>query len=644
MADWILYLLVRAEAFVFRLLPLRFSLWAARSFGSLIYFTMGRRKTVAYANLRAAFRGRYTPSQLDGIIKDVYRNIAQSYMELLKFPQVDDNYIKKYIKIEGHEKVKKAVAEQGTGVIFLTAHFGNWELSSLIGSGSGYKMNVLARWQKMEKLNGYLNKMRGSKGAHVIFKENAVEEILDSLKRKEAVGILSDQDGGKKGEIVEFLGRKASTPKGIAHFSLRTGAPIFPVFIVREHGPYHRIVVEDDISVMRSDDLEKDVHEILQRFADALVKYVTKYPGQWLWLHKRWKSTPDKSVLVLNDGKAGHYKQSLALARMIRDARAAKGYLPDDTAIESADVKFRSASARAVFDLGSKAGLGIHALSGCFEKESYEALRSSYADYVVSCGSSLAGVNLSLKKELGARSIVIMKPNIFDIKDFDLAVIPSHDMVKPAKNTVFTKGTVTVLDAAALRGYAARLNEKVKITKQKVIGVLIGGDSRDYVLEKELAAEVMDGVLRAAGEIDAEVLVTTSRRTQRAVEFALKERYGKSGRIKLLLIANDGNFEGAIEGILGLSDILVVSGESVAMLTEAVSSDRPVIAFMPRKIRPRSASKLERSVGNLEKEALIKVSTPAEIAKDIIHYIGHEPAAVSGGDIAAVRAALGKII
>jgi len=329
---------------------------------------------------------------------------------------------------------------------------------------------------------------------------------------------------------------------------------------------------------------------------------------------------------------------------MIRDARAAKGYLPDDTAIESADVKFRSASARAVFDLGSKAGLGIHALSGCFEKESYEALRSSYADYVVSCGSSLAGVNLSLKKELGARSIVIMKPNIFDIKDFDLAVIPSHDMVKPAKNTVFTKGTVTVLDAAALRGYAARLNEKVKITKQKVIGVLIGGDSRDYVLEKELAAEVMDGVLRAAGEIDAEVLVTTSRRTQRAVEFALKERYGKSGRIKLLLIANDGNFEGAIEGILGLSDILVVSGESVAMLTEAVSSDRPVIAFMPRKIRPRSASKLERSVGNLEKEALIRVSTPAEIAEDIIHYIGHEPAAVSGGDIAAVRAALGKII
>jgi KDO2-lipid IV(A) lauroyltransferase len=644
LADWILYLIVRLEAFIFRLMPLGFSLWAARTFGSLIYHTMGRRKTVAYANLRAAFRGKYTPAQLDRIIKSIYRNIAQSYMELLKFPQIDDKYIKKYIKIEGQDKVKKAAADGGSGVIFLTAHFGNWELSSLIGSTVGYKMNVLARWQKMEKLNGYLNKMRGSKGANVIFKENAVEEIFDSLNRKEAVGILSDQDSGKKGELVEFLGRRASTPKGVAHFSLRTGAPIFPVFMIREHGPYHRIVVEDDISVMRSDDLEKDVHEILQRFADVLAKYVTQYPEQWLWLHKRWKSTPTKYVVVLNDGKAGHYKQSLALSRLIRKMRAEKGFSQDDTVIETAEVKFKNDAAKMLFDIGSRAGLGIHALSRCFEKESYEALRSVYADYLVSCGASLAGVNLSLKKELGAKSLVIMKPNIFDINDFDIALVPVHDRVKPAKNAVFTKGTVTDLSGATLRRYADKLNEKVKIKKDKVIGVLIGGDSRDYVLEKELAVSVMDNVLRAAEDINAEVLVTTSRRTQRAVEFALKERYGKADRIRMLLIANDGNFEGAIEGILGLSDLLVVSGESVAMLTEAISSDKPVIAFMPRKIKPNSATKLEKSVGNLEGENLIKVSEPSALKEDILHYIGHKPAGVSGADLEAVRAALGRII
>ena len=171
MADWILYLLVRFEASVFRLLPLKLSLWIARRFGSLIYYTMSRRKTVAYANLRAAFKGRFTPAQSSRIIKEIYQNLAQSYIELLKFPQFDEAYVRKYIRIEGLEKIKKALKEEDRGVIFLTAHFGNWELCSLTGSTIGYKMNVLARFQKLERLNGYLNRMRGSKGANVIFKE-----------------------------------------------------------------------------------------------------------------------------------------------------------------------------------------------------------------------------------------------------------------------------------------------------------------------------------------------------------------------------------------------------------------------------------------------------------------------------------------
>lgn len=644
MADLILYLLVRLEAFVFRLLPLKFSLWIARRFGSLGYYFMGKRKSVAYANLRAAFGGKYTPAQLERIIKDVYQNIAQSFIELIKFPQLGEDYVKKYIKIEGDDKVKNAIKDEDRGVIFLTAHFGNWELCSLIGSTVGYRMNVLARWQKMEKLNGYLNKMRSSKGANVIFKETAVDEILDALKRREAVGILSDQDGGKKGEIVDFLGRRASTPKGVAHFSLRAGAPVFPVFIIRERGPYHRIAVEEDISVMESGDLKKDIHEILQRFADILAKYVQMYPGQWLWLHKRWKSTPTKYVLVLNDGRAGHFKQSLALARSLKRLRGEQGYPESETLVGTLEIKFKSDFTRAVFDIGSLAGLGLHTFSFCFEKESYEGIRAAYADYVISCGASLAGINLAFKKELGAKSIVIMRPNIFGVKEFDLAVVPVHDRMRAAPNVVFTKGTVTDLDAGSLRAYGERLRERVKTSRDKIIGVLLGGDSRAYALEKELAVSVIDEVMRSAEDLDAEVLITTSRRTARAVEFAVKERYGKSQRVKLLLIANEDNFEGAVEGILALSGLLVVSGESVAMLTEAISSGRPVLAFMPRKINKFSETKQERAVRSLEKEGLVKVSRPSDIKEDIAHYIGHRQTEISGEDLKVIRAALGKII
>ncbi|MDP3786373.1 MAG: hypothetical protein Q8R05_02340, partial [Candidatus Omnitrophota bacterium] len=135
MADYILYLIVKVEAFLLRLLPLRLSLWVGRSFGSAIYYLFGKRKQVAYANLRAAFRGRYTPAQLNRIIKKIYQNLSQSFVELLRLPCLDEAYVKKYIKVEGADvdKVRKALKEDDKGVIYLTAHFGNWELSSLVG-------------------------------------------------------------------------------------------------------------------------------------------------------------------------------------------------------------------------------------------------------------------------------------------------------------------------------------------------------------------------------------------------------------------------------------------------------------------------------------------------------------------------------
>jgi len=128
------------------------------------------------------------------------------------------------------------------------------------------------------------------------------------------------------------------------------------------------------------------------------------------------------------------------------------------------------------------------------------------------------------------------------------------------------------------------------------------------------------------------------------IEFALKERYGKSEKVKLLLIANDENFEGAVEGILALSDAVVVSGESVAMVTEAVGSGKPVFVFMPDKINKFSKTKQEESVRNLEKEGLLKVSSPAELSGDISHYIHHKQLDIFGEDLKAVRAGLDKII
>jgi mitochondrial fission protein ELM1 len=141
----------------------------------------------------------------------------------------------------------------------------------------------------------------------------------------------------------------------------------------------------------------------------------------------------------LNDGRAGHYKQSVALANILGSVRAGKGFAREDTVVETAQVRFRNLFARVLFDAGSSCGLSVHNLSFCFDKESYEALRGVYADYIISCGASLAGVNLCLKRELGAKSLVIMRPSLFSIKLFDLAAIPIHDDVKRAPNIISTR-------------------------------------------------------------------------------------------------------------------------------------------------------------------------------------------------------------
>lgn len=609
----------------------------------MLYYLIGKRKAVAYANLRAAFRGRYNPSQLKMIIREQCHSLSQSFIELLKFPLLGNSYVDRYIKVEGEDKIKVAL-KKGNGVILLTAHFGNWELSSLVGAIKGYRMNVLARWQKFERLNGYLNKMRSFRGANVISKDDARVEITQALNNNEIVGILSDQDGGKRGEFVEFLGRLSSTPKGVAHFSLRTGAPILPVFIIRRKGPSHRIVVEDDISVVASENINHDIHQILQRFADVLRRYIEQYPGQWLWLHKRWKSTPTRYILILSDGKAGHLRQSASIANAIKNRRIELGYKEEDTKAETVEVRFKNGFARAIFDIFSYLGFNLNRISFCFAPQALKDIQSAYADYIVSCGASLAGVNRSLKRELKAKSIVIMRPNIYNVRDYDLAIIPAHDRPERKPNVVVTTGAVTDSAKGAYERYAAELKGRFNVIKNNVIGILIGGDSKAYTLSPELIDDVLEEILLAADDLDADMLLTTSRRTSRAVEEAIRARLDGSRRTKLLLIANENNFDGAVEGIIGLSNILVVSGDSIAMVTEAVEAGKMPLIFMPRKKRAFFEAKHKTTIKNLETQRKVIISDSHRLKSDILNSIklGIKTDATLDSD--SIRTAIAKFI
>ena len=618
MIDYIAYIIVRSLNIILGFVPISISLWIGRRLGSLAFFFNKKRRVIAYASLKAAFAKEKSPSELRAITKRVYQNMVQTFMEVLNLTKINRKYVDEYVKIPHVERIQNA-AKSGRGTILLTAHFGDWEMSSLVSSVIGFPILVLAREQKMKRLNELLNRLRESNGCKVIRKGMQTKNILKALHGKNIVGILSDQDAGKNGMFVDFFGRPTSCHSGPFEIAKHTGSLILPNFIVRTGGPYHTVHLEEyiDFKTTKSAD---DVKENLQKFTKLLESYVRKYPDQWLWLHKRWKSTPVRTVLVLNDGKAGHLNQSLALAAQIKKARTTQGYKLEDTRIEVVDVKFKSIfreillSACATFATWRCQGC-MRCMKFCLEGPSYNKLMRTYSDFVVSCGSSLAGVNVFIAKENGAKNLVVMKPNIvMGLKKFNLAVIPKHDNPPKAKNIVETFMAPNLINEDRLKSDGEKLKERIVIEPDNAIGVFIGGSNQEFSLTKDIISLLVDDLLKFANSRNARLLVTTSRRTSPVVENILKSKLKNNPKCGLLIIANENNFEEAVGGILDLSKIQIVSEESVSMISEAINSGKPVIAFKLEK-KTDSITKHERILKNLEDGHYLIVAKAEDISK-----------------------------
>ena len=327
--------------FLVHCLPFRLSLFFGWCLGAAIYF-FSKRKKIAYRNLRAAFASEKSPPEMRRIARRSMQKMALCMIEMLRFPDMNRETVDRHVKILGPERFEPCLKE-GQGIIFLTAHFGNWELLNVTGGILGYPMVALARVQKHPRSDEFLNSLRSSKGSLVIRKGMPIREILRSLKKGKIVGMLSDQDGGKNGTFVRFFDRLSSSPSGVVTFAIRTGAPIFPVFSFREGWQDHRVEVEGPLRMPDSSLGDEEAERfVLQQFSEMLEAKIRKSPEEWLWAHRRWKSTPDRRVLVLSDGKAGHLHQSLAVLEAFKEERQRDGVSPECTRAQVVEIRFKN--------------------------------------------------------------------------------------------------------------------------------------------------------------------------------------------------------------------------------------------------------------------------------------------------------------
>jgi KDO2-lipid IV(A) lauroyltransferase len=281
---WITYLV---GAFA-RIVPYRLALSLGSFLGWLAFDVLRVRRKVTLINLENSLGG--DKNKLAKIGRNAYRNFGKSMVEYSLFPSLDKERIKKMVEFEGVKHFDEALSK-GKGAVLVAGHFGSWELMGAATSQKGYPVDFLVGEQHNHLVDDLMNDYRRSMGIGIIKMGAAAKGVIKALKNNRFVAILSDQDAGSDGTVVEFFGRPASTPKGPAAFALKMDVPIILAFIVRENKKKQRIIIEEPLYGEKSSDKEEDIRKLTQAYTTILENYIRKYPDHWFWPHRRWKST-----------------------------------------------------------------------------------------------------------------------------------------------------------------------------------------------------------------------------------------------------------------------------------------------------------------------------------------------------------------
>ena len=621
------YLIVKFLGAVITRLPISVALAFGRLIGVAGYYISVKHKSIVYSNLKIAFARTKKPSEIKRIVKQLFRNYGQNIIELFRLPQIYRAGCEKFVKVEGKEHVHEALKKQ-KGVILLAMHCGSWEISSLMGEILKHPYKVVAKPQdKHSRLDSLLNSYRECAGTSVITRGRGTRELIESLRRNEVVGMVVDQ-GGKDGALVKFFGRLASMSVGAIRLGLKLDVPICFSIIVREKGPNHRLTIHSPLELVKTGDVEKDVITNLNSIVRLMEQYITKYPSEYMWFYKIWKYSKEATTVILHEGKAGHLHQSMAVNTAIEEALGERGI---ESKTEIVEVEFKNKLAQkilAVFSaiLPSRFSQGrLRYLKWFLTKKSFLDIAHMKADFVISCGSSVAGVNFLLSRDYRAKSICILKPGILRFNRFDLVVLPHHDRpsrLSQNERIVFVQGAVSLINASYLEEQSKLLAQRFSYLKEKKkmrIGVLLGGDSKRLFLTEQQVKITLSQVAQACEQIDGEILVTTSRRTPGAIESLLQREAKEYSKFKLVVIANRNNVPEAMGGILGLADIIVASGDSISMVAEAASSGKNVIVFAPEKRKNYVATrdKHEIFIEKMNTDGYIFLSSEKNISQTI---------------------------
>ncbi len=289
MIAYLTYLILKAFSIFINLLPEGFSLWMGRQFGKLAFMLDREHRNVALQNLRIAFGQEKSEEELRSIAKKTFQNLGMMAIEFFRIPRMDVEDFKRKLVVEGLDGAM-GLRQKKRGALLLVSHFGNWELMGLMSKVIGNPIVVIAKPMKNRYVDQFITRIRQAAGLEVIPPEKASRKVIQTLAENRAVGILIDQRAKRsEGVSVDFFGRKAPTTPGLAMLALRTGAPVLPVFMIRDGFQRHRLLIKEPLELIHTGNVKKDVEANTQLINHTLESMIRQYPDQWFWVHRRWE-------------------------------------------------------------------------------------------------------------------------------------------------------------------------------------------------------------------------------------------------------------------------------------------------------------------------------------------------------------------
>ena len=274
------------------LLPRGVARAAGARIGAFAYRALGRLRGVGLRNLELAFPS-LAADEREHMLRLEYRHLGWLLAEFCQMSRYTREIVDKFIRYEGLEHYLSARA-RGKGVLVLTGHLGAWELSSFYHSLAGYPMGMVIRRLDNPLVDAMVNRIRCRHGNRVLHKDDFARGLIGAMRAGETVGILMDTNmTPPQGVFVPFFGLEACTASGLARVALKTGAAVVPGFLVWEESEEQYVLhFGSELALANTGDSEADAVDNTARLTAVLEAAIRRYPTQWLWMHRRWKTRP----------------------------------------------------------------------------------------------------------------------------------------------------------------------------------------------------------------------------------------------------------------------------------------------------------------------------------------------------------------